>query len=48
MFGSGQVKNDEFLRTMGWDRVAKEEYDKKLSASTKKYLQAYAKESTPT
>ncbi|MET7724373.1 penicillin acylase family protein [Streptomyces mirabilis] len=43
MFGSGQVKNDEFLRTMGWDRVAKEEYDKKLSASTKKYLQAYAK-----
>ncbi|MER5535483.1 penicillin acylase family protein [Streptomyces mirabilis] len=43
MFGSSQVKNDEFLRTMGWDRVAKEEYDKKLSASTKKYLQAYAK-----
>ncbi|WP_328513740.1 penicillin acylase family protein [Streptomyces mirabilis] len=43
MFGSGQVKNDEFLRTMGWDRVAKEEYDKKLPASTKKYLQAYAK-----
>ncbi|MER5661009.1 penicillin acylase family protein [Streptomyces mirabilis] len=43
MFGSGQVKNDEFLRTMGWDRVAKEEYDEKLSASTKKYLQAYAK-----
>ncbi|MEV4444775.1 penicillin acylase family protein [Streptomyces mirabilis] len=43
MFGSGQVKNDEFLRTMGWDRVAKEEYDTKLSASTKKYLQAYAK-----
>lgn len=43
MFGSGQVKNDEFLRTMGWDRVAKEEYDKKLLTSTKKYLQAYAK-----
>ena len=43
MFGKGQVKNDEFLRTLGWDRVAKREYDSKLSASTKKYLQAYAK-----
>lgn len=43
MFGSGQVKNDEFLRTLGWDRVAQKEYDTKLSASTKKYLQAYAK-----
>ncbi|GGN62443.1 penicillin amidase [Streptomyces albiflavescens] len=43
MFGKGQVKNDEFLRTLGWDRVAKKEYDTKLSASTKKYLQAYAK-----
>ncbi|MEU9175037.1 penicillin acylase family protein [Streptomyces sp. NPDC048420] len=43
MFGKGQVDNDEFLRTLGWDRVAKEEYDTKLSASTKKYLQAYAK-----
>ncbi|MFE6481814.1 penicillin acylase family protein [Streptomyces sp. NPDC057757] len=43
MFGSGQVENDEFLRTLGWDRVAKEEYDTKLSDSTKKYLQAYAK-----
>ncbi|MFF9604866.1 penicillin acylase family protein [Streptomyces sp. NPDC014684] len=43
MFGKSQVKNDEFLRTLGWDRVAKQEYDSKLSASTKKYLQAYAK-----
>ncbi|MEU6283392.1 penicillin acylase family protein [Streptomyces sp. NPDC047028] len=43
MFGKSQVKNDEFLRTLGWDRVAKKEYDTKLSASTKKYLQAYAK-----
>ncbi|MET7453713.1 penicillin acylase family protein [Streptomyces sp. NPDC005574] len=43
MFGKGQVKNDEFLRTLGWDRVAKKEYDSTLSASTKKYLQAYAK-----
>jgi penicillin G amidase len=43
MFGRSQVKNDEFLRTLGWDRVAKREYDTKLSASTKKYLLAYAK-----
>ncbi|MFD7403281.1 penicillin acylase family protein [Streptomyces sp. NPDC059866] len=43
MFGKDQVDNDEFLRTLGWDRVAKEEYDTKLSAATKKYLQAYAK-----
>ncbi|MEU6884613.1 penicillin acylase family protein [Streptomyces viridosporus] len=43
MFGKGQVDNDEFLRTLGWDRVAKQEYDKKLSPATKKYLQAYAK-----
>jgi penicillin amidase len=43
MFGKSQVENDEFLRTLGWDRIAKEEYDTKLSASTKKYLRAYAK-----
>ncbi|MFH0177175.1 penicillin acylase family protein [Streptomyces cacaoi] len=43
MFGKSQVDNDEFLRTLGWDRVAKEEYDSKLSSDTKKYLQAYAK-----
>ncbi|MEU1037329.1 penicillin acylase family protein [Streptomyces sp. NPDC005551] len=43
MFGKGQVENDEFLRTLGWDRVAKKEYDTKLSAGTKKYLRAYAK-----
>ncbi|WP_405555026.1 penicillin acylase family protein [Streptomyces sp. NBC_01171] len=43
MFGKSQVKNDAFLRTLGWDRVAKQEYDTKLSASAKKYLQAYAK-----
>ncbi|MFJ8593739.1 penicillin acylase family protein [Streptomyces sp. NPDC093598] len=42
MFGKSQVDNDEFLRTLGWDRVAKQEYDTKLSATTKKYLQAYA------
>ncbi|MGW7252627.1 penicillin acylase family protein [Streptomyces sp. NPDC054834] len=43
MFGKSQVKNDEFLRTLGWDRVAEKEYDTKLSAGAKKYLQAYAK-----
>ncbi|MEU1853462.1 penicillin acylase family protein [Streptomyces sp. NPDC019990] len=42
MFGKSQVDNDEFLRTLGWDRVAEQEYDTKLSDATKKYLQAYA------
>ncbi|MBA4865433.1 penicillin acylase family protein [Streptomyces sp. PSKA54] len=42
MFGKSQVKTDEFLRTLGWRRVAEEEYKTKLSAETKKYLQAYA------
>lgn len=43
MFGKSQVKTDEFLRTLGWHRVAQKEYDSKLSPETKKYLQAYAK-----
>ncbi|MFH8800516.1 penicillin acylase family protein [Streptomyces sp. NPDC017936] len=43
MFGKSQIDNDEFLRTLGWDRVAEEEYETELSDSTKKYLQAYAK-----
>ncbi|MFB6436865.1 penicillin acylase family protein [Streptomyces sp. NPDC056411] len=42
MFGKGQVKTDEFLRTLGWHRVAQKEYDTKLSPSTKQYLQAYS------
>ncbi|WP_406304574.1 penicillin acylase family protein [Streptomyces sp. NBC_00885] len=42
MFGSGQVETDSFLRTLGWRRVAQQEYDTKLSPATKKYLQAYA------
>lgn len=42
MFGDGQVETDAFLRTLGWRRVAQQEYDKVLSAETKKYLQAYA------
>ncbi|CAL9528014.1 penicillin acylase family protein [Streptomyces sp. enrichment culture] len=43
MFGAGQVDNDAFLRTLGWDRIAKQEYEEKLSPATKKYLQAYSK-----
>ncbi|MET9495910.1 penicillin acylase family protein [Streptomyces sp. NPDC006552] len=43
MFGKGQVKTDEFLRTLGWHRVAQREYDSTLSPATKKYLQAYSK-----
>ncbi len=43
MFGKGQIDNDEFLRTLGWHRIAKKEYDSKLSDETKKYLQAYSK-----
>ncbi|CAM5261878.1 hypothetical protein STANM309S_03330 [Streptomyces tanashiensis] len=42
MFGASQVDTDAFLRTLGWRRVAQEEYDKVLSPETKKYLQAYA------
>ncbi|GGP66511.1 penicillin acylase family protein [Streptomyces abikoensis] len=42
MFGSGQVETDAFLRTMGWRKVAQQEYDTKLSATTKKWLQAYS------
>ncbi|MET9886567.1 penicillin acylase family protein [Streptomyces sp. NPDC006430] len=42
MFGPGQVETDAFLRTLGWRQVAQAEYDTKLSAETKKYLQAYA------
>lgn len=42
MFGESQVETDSFLRTLGWRRVAQQEYDKVLSAETKKYLQAYA------
>ncbi|MFJ9059776.1 penicillin acylase family protein [Streptomyces sp. NPDC102409] len=42
MFGSGQVETDSFLRTLGWRKVAQEEYDKVLDEETKKNLQAYA------
>lgn len=42
MFGPSQVETDAFLRTLGWRRVAQQEYDTKLSAETKKFLQAYS------
>jgi len=42
MFGSSTVETDAFLRTLGWRKIAQQEYDTKLSASTKKYLQAYS------
>lgn len=42
MFGSGQVDTDAFLRTLGWRKIAQEEYDTVLSADTKRNLQAYA------
>jgi len=41
MFGSGQVKTDAFLRTMGWRQIAQQEYDGQLAEDTKKNLQAY-------
>ncbi|GHH80169.1 penicillin amidase [Streptomyces sulfonofaciens] len=43
MFGKSQIKTDEYLRTLGWYRVAQQEYDSKLSPDTKKYLQAYSR-----
>ncbi|MFE1574674.1 penicillin acylase family protein [Streptomyces fradiae] len=42
MLGKDMVDTDAFLRTLGWHRVAQEEYDKVLSDETKRNLQAYA------
>ncbi|MFC5174080.1 penicillin acylase family protein [Streptomyces mutomycini] len=42
MFGVGQVETDSFLRTLGWRKVAQQEYDTVLDEDTKKNLQAYA------
>ncbi len=41
MFGSSQVDNDIFLRTLGWHRIAQEEVDK-LSPEARRYVEAYA------
>jgi penicillin amidase len=41
MFGRDQVGTDAFLRTLGWRRVAEQEWDI-ISAETRRLLQAYA------
>ncbi|WP_306365772.1 penicillin acylase family protein [Nocardiopsis sp. CC223A] len=41
LFGEAQVDTDVYLRTMGWRRVAEQEYDL-LAPDTKGYLDAYA------
>jgi penicillin amidase len=41
MFGESQVANDAFIRTVGWGRIAQEEYNS-LDAASKAILDAYA------
>ncbi len=41
MFGEATLEDDRFLRTVGWHRVAEEEYGK-LDADTRSALDAYA------
>jgi penicillin amidase len=41
MFGKGQVDTDLFLRTLGWARVAQQEWDA-MDPATRAYLEAYA------
>ncbi len=41
MFGSSQLEKDRFLRTMGWKKIAQQEFAT-LDVSTKANLQAYA------
>ncbi|MEW2384669.1 penicillin acylase family protein [Micromonospora sp. NPDC047707] len=41
LFGSSQVETDIYLRTMGWRRVAEQEWQI-LAPDTKRHLQAYA------
>jgi penicillin amidase len=41
LFGASQVPTDAFLRTLGWRRVAEQEW-RLLSPATRGYLQAYA------
>ncbi|GAA5033647.1 penicillin acylase family protein [Actinopolymorpha pittospori] len=40
-FGPDLVQTDRFVRTLGWRRVAAQEYPR-LSAQTRRYLQAFA------
>jgi penicillin amidase len=41
MFGAGQVRTDEFIRTMGWREQAEQNYAL-LSPASRRYLTAYA------
>ncbi len=41
LFGSDQVETDAFIRTLGWRRVAEQEWQV-LAPETKRYLQDYA------
>lgn len=41
LYGAGQLETDKFLRTVGWDRVAAEEYAA-LDDDSKAVLEAYA------
>lgn len=42
MFGESQLEKDKFLRTMGWKKIAEQEFAETLDAITKANLQAYA------
>ncbi len=42
MFGESQLDKDRFLRTMGWKKLAQQEFAETLDAQTKDNLQAYA------
>jgi penicillin amidase len=41
LFGGGQVESDRYLRTMGWRRVAEQEWAQ-TSGDNRRYLQDYA------
>lgn len=41
LFGISQLPTDEFLRTLGWHRIAQQEVDR-MDAATRAYYQAYA------
>ncbi len=41
MFGEGQVETDLFLRTLGWERVAQQEWDV-MDGDKRAYLEDYA------
>jgi penicillin amidase len=42
MFGKSQLDKDQFLRTMGWEKLARQEFAETLDAQTKENLHAYA------